>query len=445
MTKQVDKTKHFTVDARTILQLGRDSIRSHITALVELVKNSYDADASLVEVEISINCPNPFIRVADNGFGMTEDIIDDNWLRIGYSEKKIKKRSKNRRKTGAKGIGRIAADRLGKNLTLISKSKNHPIQALKVNWDDFDVDGKNISDIDIQIIDDAELNVPKNEKNGTEIIISNLRKSWNDEALNSLINHLKLLTSPFKKIDEFKIILKTDISEILNNQTIAFNDAILKSANISIEAVVTNHDKKITYELFDRVLDKKFLSEIPIEQLVNADEFEENDNESESDGVISVPSLELKILFFLRNSKIFDKNVFKKRSDFLVSVDSLIGIKIYRDLISVRPYGFLGTSSWDWLELGDRKAQDPAGVGRKTYKLNPNQIAGAVFIERDKNGTLKDSAGREGLMEEEDDFLVLKAIVLKAIELIEAHRHKVPFFLLPAQIFEPYFFCLMKL
>ena len=412
------ETKHFTVDARTILQLGRDSIRSHITALVELVKNSYDADASIVEVEISICGDTPFIRVADNGFGMTEDVIDDNWLRIGYSEKKIKKRSEKRRKTGEKGIGRIAADRLGKKLKLISKSKNSSIQALRVNWDDFDVDGKNISDIDIQVLNNTELSVPGDKDIGTEIIISDLRQSWNEDALNSLINQLKLLTSPFKKIDNFKINLKTDITRILNNQTITFNDAILNSSNISIEAVVTSYDEKITYELYDRELDKLFLSEIPIKQILS--EIILGDEEEPL-----IPTLELKILFFLRNSNIFDKNAFSKRSDFLKNVNSLIGVKIYRDLISVRPYGFLDTTSWDWLELGDRKAKDPAGVSRKGYKVTPNQIAGAVFIERDQNAKLKDSAGREGLLEEEVEFFILKAIVIKAIELIEAHRHRV--------------------
>src|SRR2546423_1877080 len=100
--------KKFTIDARLILQLGRDSIKSHTTALVELIKNSYDADASKVEVEIYSNKgKESHIRVADNGFGMTEQDIDDHWLRIGYSEKIQSKLSrKGRRKSGEKGIGR---------------------------------------------------------------------------------------------------------------------------------------------------------------------------------------------------------------------------------------------------------------------------------------------------------------------------------------------------
>src|SRR5438034_643181 len=111
--------KTFTVDARTILTLGRDSIKDHTTALVELVKNSYDADATNVEIDIMTKVDDPYVRIADNGHGMTEKVIDNHWLRIGFSEKITQTVSrKKRRRTGEKGIGRISADRLGSVLEL---------------------------------------------------------------------------------------------------------------------------------------------------------------------------------------------------------------------------------------------------------------------------------------------------------------------------------------
>lgn len=106
--------KSFTVDARTIIHLGRESIKDHTTALIELVKNSYDADANLVEIEIYQKETLDMIRISDDGFGMTEKDIDKSWLRIGFSEKKINKITPHgRRKTGEKGIGRLSTDRLG--------------------------------------------------------------------------------------------------------------------------------------------------------------------------------------------------------------------------------------------------------------------------------------------------------------------------------------------
>src|SRR6266487_4928903 len=109
--------KHFKVDARAMLTWGRDSIKDHTTAVLELVKNSYDAGAKIVEVSI---CATPqdqskrLIRIADDGVGMTSRQVDRNWLRIGYSEKlKARTARFGRRKTGEKGVGRISADRLG--------------------------------------------------------------------------------------------------------------------------------------------------------------------------------------------------------------------------------------------------------------------------------------------------------------------------------------------
>ena len=76
--------------------LGRDSIKDHTTALVELVKNSYDADATNVEVEIFCSCGQPYIRISDNGDGMTGEDLDKYWLRIGYSMKRKSKYSSRR-------------------------------------------------------------------------------------------------------------------------------------------------------------------------------------------------------------------------------------------------------------------------------------------------------------------------------------------------------------
>ena len=116
--------KQFTIDARTIIHLGRESIKDHTTALLELVKNCYDADANNVDVDVYCKNSLDYIRVSDNGFGMTRDDLINGWLHIGFSGKRISKHSKTgRRKTGEKGIGRISADRLGGIIELVTKSE----------------------------------------------------------------------------------------------------------------------------------------------------------------------------------------------------------------------------------------------------------------------------------------------------------------------------------
>ena len=76
------KKKNLSVDVGLIPSLGRNSIKDHTTAILELIKNSYDAGANIVDVEIMSHSAEPFIRIADNGCGMTEDDIDRSWLRI---------------------------------------------------------------------------------------------------------------------------------------------------------------------------------------------------------------------------------------------------------------------------------------------------------------------------------------------------------------------------
>ena len=129
--------KFFKVDANAILTLGRNSIKDHTTAVVELIKNAYDADADVVELTIASLAPvTGHIRIADNGHGMSDGDIQNSWLRIGFSEKVVNKTSVrfSRRKTGEKGIGRLSADRLGSVLEVRTKSKTNPATGVVVDW-----------------------------------------------------------------------------------------------------------------------------------------------------------------------------------------------------------------------------------------------------------------------------------------------------------------------
>ena len=91
-----------------------------------------------MEIEIHIDGKNEYIRIADSGSGMTEEEVINNWLRIGFSTKRIEKiSSKKRRKTGEKGIGRLSADRLGESIKLITKHADSNRFGLEINWNDF--------------------------------------------------------------------------------------------------------------------------------------------------------------------------------------------------------------------------------------------------------------------------------------------------------------------
>ena len=101
----------FNVDAYTARLIGRENVAKLDGAILELVKNSYDADANtcILYYEKSSN----IFYLMDNGIGMDNDTIISNWMTIGYSSKKNNyKLSSGRIQTGAKGIGRFALDRI---------------------------------------------------------------------------------------------------------------------------------------------------------------------------------------------------------------------------------------------------------------------------------------------------------------------------------------------
>jgi HSP90 family molecular chaperone len=106
----------FTADAALIDRLGRELVGKQETALIELVKNSYDADAEYVKVTLT----NNVLVIDDNGVGMARDELIDGFLRLA-SDMKVRhplSQKYKRHRAGRKGIGRFSTQRLGSSLRL---------------------------------------------------------------------------------------------------------------------------------------------------------------------------------------------------------------------------------------------------------------------------------------------------------------------------------------
>ncbi len=399
---------NFSVDARTILQLGRDSIKNPTTAVIELVKNGYDADATKIDVEIN----DEFIRIFDNGSGMDMETLRNNWLRIGYSEKKTKTRSSNgRRKTGEKGIGRISADRLGKNLILRTKTDKTNGIELTLGWDAFDTDGVDLSKINIPIKELSELEY---SKTGTEIIIRDLRQNWQKEDIERLYLELSMLISPFVKENEFQITFNNNVDQEFNGVVeTSYDDA----AELSIEASYDGEGNTLTYTIINNNTgaQKQNKKIIKLSQLTQ-------DSLNKEISTLSCGPVNLQILFFSRSSN-FSKSKGLSQSDLRKFLDVNAGIKIYRDDVSVKPFGYYKEPGGDWLGLAQRRERDPAGLSRSTYKVASYQLVGAVSVGRDTNPWLTDGSSREGLVENEA-FNDLRNLTVSCVYLIEQYRHR---------------------
>lgn len=416
--------KQFTVDARTIIHLGRESIKDHTTALLELVKNSYDADANVVEIEIYKKTTQDTIRIADDGDGMTEQDIDEKWLRIGFSHKRSNKESssKHRRKTGEKGIGRLSADRLGETLEIKSNSENNDAYGLIVNWELFNQDDQVLSEIPIEeVAKPVIVTLPEHRKRntGTELIIRKLRANWTPENIQSLYNELMILTPPFKEVEDFEIYLKNDIAPEFNGKVA---QTTVLTPEVEIELDYDGESFDLLYTIKDRFNPDKAEGEVVSWQTLMQkviDPFAYPFTEKLLCGPVKI-----KLLLYPRTKALAEGTKFTL-TELREYIDKNVGVKIYRDNISVKPYGFLNVQyGGDWLGIAERHSRNPAGVDRPEYRVLANQLVGAVFIGRDSNPNLTDSASREGLVENEA-FFDLRALTLGALALLENRRYQI--------------------
>ena len=199
--------------ARLIHTIGSDLIGDSYAALVELVKNSYDADSSKVEINFDyklIDNENALvITIEDDGHGMSFDTVINKWLVPATDDKLRRNESPNGRIfQGRKGIGRFAASILGQEMTLSSIDKSNEKSTVVIDWRIFKTD---------EFLENIELLVEKEktkEKSGTliEIIAKDEPKDnkisiWDKNAIENLINELRKLISPFKDFEEDKFLI----------------------------------------------------------------------------------------------------------------------------------------------------------------------------------------------------------------------------------------------
>lgn len=420
------RPKTFTVDAKAILTLGRNSIKDHTTAVVELIKNAYDADADCVELVLLTNGEDaPSIRIADNGHGMTEAELENSWLRIGYSEKTEKKRTETfkRRKTGEKGIGRLSADRLGAKLRLRTRARGSPPTGVAVDWDRFDSSGIDIQKIPLEPLNSEKPVVPRRRTGGppglgTELIIENLRQEWTAEDVRKLYTELELLLPPYPELsDNFRLEFENDVLPELNGIIEYGKDAVGEiefSGKLSDSGI-------LNYRLSFRDPKNRARRKADRGRMEWA-ALAPDSGSHRIRGHSQVGSAQIRLSYFVRRADLLEGSGLDL-TQLREYLDRNAGVKVYRDLVRVRPYGDPESPQGDWLGLADRKQRAPDAPKRSRFRVAANQIVGAVFIGRDENKELIDGSAREGLIEN-DAFRQLKNIVLRCIVTIEAKYHE---------------------
>jgi signal transduction histidine kinase len=462
--KQLEITQiPFTVSARTARLIGQENFSNAEGAIIELVKNSYDADASVCI--IIVDPVNNIIRILDNGDGMTEATIRNQWMTIGTDDKKINFKTKSRIKTGAKGIGRFALDKLGKSSKMITKTVASESLVWDVDWNQFDNKGAVISDIkatlqigkgefckeikEIQKSSGLKESIIENwkENKGTLISIDNLNDDWDEKATQSLYSNLEILLPP----------LETNIFQVFLFSTLEPNSygKVVSTSCDDYDYKITStvgEDRAVKIQIFRNELnfgDLKRISffeksklnqaqyqltvfekgvfemQTTLETLVAGyKEIDQNKN------LNKIGAFTFSFYFMKRGggqekdediTKYPYKSVnYSNRTNWL---DKFGGIKIFRDNFRVRPYGEAKSSSFDWLDLGKRALSNPT-VTRPGYRVRPQQVYGIVNISRIDNINFEDKSSREGL-QENDAFSLFKEILKSIIEIFENDRNQI--------------------
>lgn len=396
---------------RHVLTIGEELIQDQFAAIVELVKNAYDADSPDAIVCFKRNAQDNCleIRIEDHGHGMSTQDVIDKWL-VPSTTYKLKERKspQGRIMQGRKGIGRYAVSILGKDLLLETTDKTGQKTTLYIEWAQFSK-YKYLDQIDIPVRSEMIVGTP-----GTILTVHtdlSAQEYWNDATLNKLRFELKKLIPP--KADttfdsSFQIELSFEnffadknqnrVERILPYPILDFFDYRI-SGTISADGngVLTYENQKIKNglkEQFEFVCGETQCGKLIIDIRVYDRDKEAID------------------LLIQRGLKDENTGNYVTKLEARKLIDSVNGIGVYRNGFRIRP---LGDADFDWLKLNEQRVQNPS------MKIGSNQVAGYVYVESEEVSNLEEKSARDGL-KNNNAYDRLKEITRSVILELEKRR-----------------------
>ncbi|NDV82541.1 sensor histidine kinase [Bacteroides sp. 51] len=386
----------FKFDVSAYRLLGRELITDRITALFELVKNSYDANAENVTIEfIDVNplTEKSKIIIRDDGIGMAYEDIRDKWMVIGTSSKRKNTESPapyHRKVAGKKGVGRFAVDKLGAKLLLRTKKENSSkATILETDWTfyfkeenrqlqlNFDGEQKLFTDIENNVWFE---DVPDNS-HGTTLEITHIADVWSENDISRAYKELaKIIRPKFIQKYPFNVYIKAPYE---------------KYKETRIESLAIEH-ATLTIELgFNAKQDKQ--------------------------EILAVENGELKkILVPKRACGLVNITLYyydqKAKAKFNKSTDERVdGIKVYRD-------GLIATPFAEYNANRDEQ-KDLFGIDKRRWsgffdKVGTRDLLGWIDISENRNPMIIDATNRQDFVDN-DAWRELKSLVIEQIKKIE--------------------------
>ena len=394
---------------RHILTIGRDLIQDCYAAVVELVKNAYDADSPDVNIEFKAGRDHNgySIVISDHGHGMSRDDVINKWLVPSTTDKLDRRRSPaGRILQGRKGVGRYAASILGTDLLMETICANGEKTTVYVEWESFE-NAQYLDDVEI-LIETAEVSGPPGTRltmNGDEELLAD----WDEKQFSKLRFELKKLISP--------------LDSTLSDDNFSINVTI--EGFPDTEDIAESVEPYPIFELFDYRItgrisaDGKGTLVYSLQKIRNITDEDILIDYCEPTGC---------------GELVFDIRVYDRDKD---AIDALIqrglkdesgnyvgklearrllnlfnGIGVYRNGFRIRP---LGDADFDWLKLNERRVQNPS------MRIGSNQVIGFVQIQSDDASGLIEKSARDGL-KENNAFDRLKEITSEVIAKLEERR-----------------------
>ena len=428
----------FKMHPRVFTALGADLVTNDLVAVFELVKNSYDAFATRVDIRFleDSELGKDVIEIRDDGQGMDETIIKDVWCVVGTPFRTLAKvnwRGKRKRRvSGEKGLGRLSAARLGESMKVITKLKNKPCYEVDVNWKAIASVGR----FDECAATVKEVPAPKGiGRSGTIVKIYDLSSKWAEQSeidradeddvlkqaksIDALKEELSRFIPPFRQIDDFEIYVsaygedanptKIEILEILKKPPYLVKGSVDEYGVLSLDYKYSFDGQK------KRLSGVKYLS--GDSGLVSKKHFKRSKEwEKTKCGPFN---FELRVWDFDKDSlfeldRRFNLNRKVTAIRKLISDSPFSGISLYRDDVLVLPKS---NESKDWIGLNLRR------VSRVGTRISANQIVGYVSISGDENAELRDTSDRERLVANKAS-LEFRDMVFKIVEILENERDK---------------------
>lgn len=402
--------------------MGDELVSSEVVAVIELVKNAYDADASRVMVRFDGDVVKDVasgkmklvrkegrIEILDDGCGMSSETLMTVWMEPATGYKRRNKFStKGRRVVGEKGIGRFASSRLANELLVITREEREDVETQVIfDWTQFDNEDKYLDEVEvlwaseyprdikpggaIEILWQEDKPTDANLTHGTILRMDSLRDDWDEDKFIQLRTGLARLVSPFSQLEDFHIFLELPLNiDSLSGRVDP--PGLLQHPNYTIKGSVDGYGR---YSMDIRILgDDRHLSGRfkPIAGLRNNDQIKDDDPLFEEKAEKSeCGPFEIELRVWDRDTESLEETAALYGStlqDVRRDLDAIAGINIYRDDFRVLPYG---EPRNDWLRLDLRRTQN-------TSRLYNSQITGYISIGADRNPNLRDQSSREGIV-----------------------------------------------